>query len=203
MSENQIDNPEPTIITSFQYSIVDFIAGKSITVRVLLFDQNNHPVEFKNIVLEGIYYKGWANDDSYLMNYVASTLGLIIIESVHVTNTVSVVDAPILYTNLCMDTNNNIKLPDGFTKNEFNIILDKTNNPVKFAILRYYPNGMPDVTSQLLIGPDDNPILPPNIREPSGSLITEMGESLVIVYNNVITYNKIELIENETNNDEL
>ena len=179
------DEAQITTITSIQYSIIEFIAGTSITVRVLLFDQNNCPIEFKNVVLDGIYYKGWGHSDAYLLNYVASTLGLIISETPSTTtSTVAVVEAPVIYTNLCTDSNNNIIYPDGFRRNKFNRVLDKTGLPIQYAILRFDSTGLPDVTSQLLIGPDDKPIFTkPSIRQSSGAMLTESGESYVIVYN--------------------
>lgn len=183
MSADEINLP--ATITSMQYSILEFIAGTSITVRVLLFDQNNRPVEFKNVVLNGVYYKGWGHSDVYLLNYVASTLGLIISESPSATtSTVAVIEAPVIYTNICTDSNNNIIYPDGFTRNQFNRIFDKTGEPVQYAILRFDSDGLPDVTSQLFIGPDDKPFFTmPIIRESSGAIRTESGHSSVIVYN--------------------
>jgi hypothetical protein len=175
----------PTTITSIQYSIIEFISGTSITVRVLLFDQNNCPIEFKNVVLHGIYYKGWGHNDAYLLNYVASTLGLIITETPSTTSSaVAVIEAPVLYTNLCLDSNNDIIYPECCYTNQFNRVLDKTGEPVQHAILRFDSEGMPDVTSQLLIGPNDKPIFnEPIIRQSSGAITTELGESYVIVYN--------------------
>ena len=178
MSENQT-------ISSFQYSIIEFIACKSITVRVLLFDQNNSPIEFKNITLDGIYYQNWSNNDNYLINFVASNLGLIITDiSDSNTPIINVVEAPLLITNLCIDDDNNIIIPQGFSKNQFNIIMDETGMPIQFAILKYDALGMPDVTNRLFIGPDDRPILPDEYtRQSNGSLVNKIGEKLVIIYN--------------------
>jgi hypothetical protein len=175
----------PTIITSIQYSIIEFIAGTSVTVRVLLFDQNNCPVEFKNVVLNGIYYKGWGHSDAYLLNYVVSTLGLIISETPSTTtSTVAVVEAPVIYSNLYLDSNNDIIHPECCYTNQFNRVIDTTGEPVQYAILRFDSEGMPDVTSQLLIGPDDKPIFnEPIIQQSSGAITSELGESYVIVYN--------------------
>jgi hypothetical protein len=176
---------EPIKVTSISYSILEFIAGTSITVRVLLLDQYSSPIEFKNVTLDGIYYKQWANDDTYLLNFVASTLGLIINEPPGSTEPIlMVVESPILYTKLYLDTNNNVILPDGFSINQFNIIMDPTSMPVKFAALHYYSDGMPNLTEQLLIGPDNNPIFPELCtRLDSGSIITRTGEYFVIIYN--------------------
>jgi hypothetical protein len=173
-----------TTITSIHYSVLEFVAGKSITMRVLLFDQNGSPIEYKNLILDGVYYKQWSNDDTFLLNWLSSNLGLIINEAPGSTNpSLAVIESPLLYTNLCMDDNGSIVLQEGFSRNQFNIIVDQTNMPVKFAILRYYSNGLPDLSMQLMIGPDDNPILPNSyIRLNSGYVMTKTWEYIVIIY---------------------
>jgi hypothetical protein len=173
-----------TTITTIHYSVLEFVAGTSITMRVLLLDQNGNPVEYKNVTLDGIYYKQWSIDDSFLLNWLTSNLGLIINETPVLTNpSLAVVEAPLLYTNLYTDNNGDIVLQDGFSRNQFNIIVDQTNMPVKFAILRYWSNGLPDLSTQLMVGPDDNPILPTlYIRSDSGYIMTKTGEFIVIIY---------------------
>ena len=173
-----------TIITTIHYSVLEFVAGTSITMRVLLLDQNGSPIEYKNITLDGIYYKQWSNDDDFLLNWLTSNLGLIINEAPGSLNpSLAVIEAPLLYTNLYTDHNGKIILQDKFSRNQFNIIVDETNMPVKFAVLRYYSNGLPDLSTQLMIGPDDNPILPSSYtRSDSGYIMTKTGESIVIIY---------------------
>ena len=178
------DDYQPTTITTIHYSVLEFVAGTSITIRVLLLDQNGSPIEYKNLILDGVYYKQWSTDDAFLLNWLTSNLGLILNEEPGSTNsTLAVVEAPLLYTNLYTDNNGDIVLQDGFSRNQFNIIVDQTNMPVKFAVLRYWSNGMPDLSTQLMIGPDDNPILPSlYIRSDSGCIMTKTGESIVIIY---------------------
>jgi hypothetical protein len=179
-----MSDAEPTVVTSIHYSVLEFVAGTSITMRVLLLDQNGCPIEYKNVTLDGVYYKQWSNDDAFLLNWLTSSLGLIINEPPGSTNpSLAVIESPLLYTNLYTDNNGDIILQDGFSRNQFNIIVDKTSMPIKFAILRYYSNGLPDLSTQLMIGPDDNPILPSSfIRSESGYIMTKTGESIVIIY---------------------
>ena len=178
------DDNQLTTITTIHYSVLEFVAGTSVTMRVLLLDQNGSPVEYKNLTLDGVYYKQWSTDDTFLLNWLTSNLGLILNEEPGSTNSMlAVIEAPLLYANLYTDNNGVIVLQDGFSRNQFNIIVDQTDMPVKFAILRYYSNGQPDLSTQLMVGPDDNPILPSSyIRSDSGYIMTKTGEFIVIIY---------------------
>lgn len=65
-------------VTSFTYCVYNFIANKSITLGVNLYDSDGYVIDVKNITMDGIDYENWGTDDNYLLNYICSTLGFTI-----------------------------------------------------------------------------------------------------------------------------
>jgi hypothetical protein len=67
---------EPKYITYFSYEIEEFVASTKISFRVLLKDQNNRPVDVRRITVDGEEYANWGTDDSYIINLIATKIGL-------------------------------------------------------------------------------------------------------------------------------
>jgi len=77
-----ITNVVPVVFSSeikytcgFRYAVAEFDVNKRILFRVLLIDQHGQPLEVKMVELSGTNYTSWGNDDSYLLNFIASSLG--------------------------------------------------------------------------------------------------------------------------------
>ena len=66
----------PTVtITSIQLRVMNVVLFNSVNINVTLFS-NNDFVDSKTYLLEGEDYANWSNDDTYIVNYVLTQLGL-------------------------------------------------------------------------------------------------------------------------------
>lgn len=61
-------------ITSFTLKILELQLHKQATILVCLF-YNNDYVDCKTLVMSGVDYEGWGQDDNYINQYVARSLG--------------------------------------------------------------------------------------------------------------------------------
>lgn len=64
------------IITSFNYSVIDFVFNSSISFNVVLLDGNNLPVLVKTVTMAGSDYTNWGQSDQYVINFICNALGL-------------------------------------------------------------------------------------------------------------------------------
>ena len=63
-----------TMLTGFNYEIMEFIPNTSAKLRVIIYSENV-PKKIETVILEGQAYADWGNNDDYLTQYVATTLG--------------------------------------------------------------------------------------------------------------------------------
>ena len=64
--------------TSMSLKVVQFVLFTSVIVHATLFDDDNVIVLSTNVDISGDDYTAWANDDTYIYNYVASKLGVVV-----------------------------------------------------------------------------------------------------------------------------
>lgn len=80
MNQNN-QNIQPTIqttsvtITSFRVDLRDLIFSSSATFRITLCNAEGIPLTNLILVMEGDDYTRWSNDDKYVYQFVARTLG--------------------------------------------------------------------------------------------------------------------------------
>lgn len=80
MSDIQpVDKTTTKTITRFSLDISKMTLNESATFRVSMFDVNDKYIDATNVTLEGQAYLDWGNDDTYVINYVASALGFILV----------------------------------------------------------------------------------------------------------------------------
>ena len=68
--------PNPKYINSFSYSVNELQLSKQITFNVVLFDQNKLPLCAQLVTMGGEDYANWGSDDSYVIHFICSKLGL-------------------------------------------------------------------------------------------------------------------------------
>jgi hypothetical protein len=73
---------QPKYVSKFKFNVMNFIPFQSIEFRCILLTQHNEYIESRIICMSGDDYVNWGNDDSYLINYLTSRLGLTNKESV-------------------------------------------------------------------------------------------------------------------------
>jgi len=62
-------------ITQFRLSVQELVLFQSVTIRAELFDADNNFVNVSFVTLTGTDYTSWMNDDTYIVNYVKTSLG--------------------------------------------------------------------------------------------------------------------------------
>jgi hypothetical protein len=68
---------KPTVdITNVEIRVMNLILFTSVSINVILFGANNAYVDSKQFTLSGSDYTNWSNDDTYIVNYVLTQLGL-------------------------------------------------------------------------------------------------------------------------------
>lgn len=72
---------QTTTSTSFELFIGEWILHKSARFRVIMMDDNNKMTETIYVTLSGEDYLNWGNDDQYVINFIASQLGLTILSN--------------------------------------------------------------------------------------------------------------------------
>jgi hypothetical protein len=68
-------------ITSFSVFCQDVSLFTSATFRVDSYDENKNIVDRQYLTMSNEQYLAWNNDDSYVINFVATTIGYTIISS--------------------------------------------------------------------------------------------------------------------------
>ncbi len=63
---------------SMTIKVIQFVLFTSVVIHVTLFDEDGMIVLSKNIEISGDDYLSWSNDDTYIYNYVAAKLGVVI-----------------------------------------------------------------------------------------------------------------------------
>lgn len=66
------------IITSFTVTVTDVVLFTSANLLVNLYNADPLLVKTVYMTLSGESYNNWANDDSYIIQYVATQLGFVI-----------------------------------------------------------------------------------------------------------------------------
>lgn len=62
-------------ITNIKIRVVSLKLFTNVTLSVLFMNDENNIVDNKIIILEGLDYTNWGNDDNYIKNIVLSKLG--------------------------------------------------------------------------------------------------------------------------------
>lgn len=63
----------------FSIDIAKMELGSSATFRISLYDSDDRCISNKYVTLEGQDYLNWGTDDKYVLNYIAKTLELTLI----------------------------------------------------------------------------------------------------------------------------
>jgi hypothetical protein len=63
-------------VAKLQVRVMNLILFTSVSVNVALLEENNTFVDSKSFLLEGTDYTSWNNDDTYIVNYVLTQLGM-------------------------------------------------------------------------------------------------------------------------------
>ena len=64
------------VINHIKLQVLDLVLFQSVTIMVILCDENDCPIDNKIIRVEEDEYVMWSNDDNYLMELVLVKLGL-------------------------------------------------------------------------------------------------------------------------------
>jgi hypothetical protein len=172
-------------ISSFSYCVTDFEVFNKIGFRVMLISSENLPIEMKYVVLDGIYYKMWGNDDTFIINFIASKMNLVV-DPIYFNNTIPTgvngLGCTIDYTDLVIQ-DGNIIYPNYLLKNSFGIIVNYNQVPVSFEILDYDSYGNMQMGNRVLIGADGNPMLPNGYYvDKNGLAKTADGKRIIIIF---------------------
>jgi hypothetical protein len=76
-----VDKTTTKTITRFTLDISQLTLGESATFRVSMFDVDDKYIDATYVSLEGQAYLDWGNDDTYVINYVATVLGFTLVAS--------------------------------------------------------------------------------------------------------------------------
>jgi hypothetical protein len=76
-----VDKTITQTIVRFSLDIIELILNTSATFRVLCYDANNKLIDSKFVSLEGTDYSNWGNDDQYIVQFVSSQLGFILVNN--------------------------------------------------------------------------------------------------------------------------
>jgi hypothetical protein len=68
----------PRYINYISYRISSFQFNTSIVFDVVLYDENSSPLEIKKVSMEGDQYLLWGKDDTYAINFILSSLNLVL-----------------------------------------------------------------------------------------------------------------------------
>lgn len=174
-------------VSAFSYSVAEFEVFNRIVFRIMLFSFENLQLEIKYVSLGDAYYKMWGADDTFLINYIASQINLVV-DPIYFNNTIPTgfngqgIIMP--YSNLIIK-NNAVIIPNYLFKNPFGIIVNSNNIPVSFEILDYDEYGNVKTGNNLSIGPDGTPLLPIGYySDKDGFVKTKEGKNIIIIYPN-------------------
>jgi hypothetical protein len=174
-------------ISGFRYAVTDFDINNHISFRVLLLDQNSQPLEVKTVTLTGSEYAKWGNDDVYLINFIASQVGLSLVSaaSSSVALPIQAVDTSnktVSFVNLIFNQDGTLLLPTGYTRDANNNVVDNNGNPVTYEFLKYSNEGIPITFGSLSLDANNNPVLPFGAAIDSNGMARDaQGEHIVMV----------------------
>ena len=74
-------NPSPYVkptlnVTNLQIRVQNLVLFTSVTINVILMGANNEFIDSISYTLAGTDYTSWNNDDTYIVDYVLTQLGL-------------------------------------------------------------------------------------------------------------------------------
>lgn len=69
------------IITSFVVTVTNIQLFKSANLIVDLYNADPRLINTVNLALAGDDYTNWANNDEYIINYVATKLGFVVVSN--------------------------------------------------------------------------------------------------------------------------
>jgi len=72
------DRITTTTITSFDIESIEVILFSSARIRVNLYNSNGDRFDVTYVLMSGSDYTAWGNDDQYILQFVANTLGFTI-----------------------------------------------------------------------------------------------------------------------------
>lgn len=180
-------------ITNVRYNITDFVLFQSITVMVQLLDQNNILVDNKILKLTGGDYANWVKDHTYLVTYINEMLGIdldvrnfypIDYNSYAIRSRDLITGNPNKYAYLIVDnsSNMNIVLPQGYSRDITNTIIDVSGVSVHYGLLGYDYDGKSYTFGSFSVDVSNNPILPSgHIVEVSGIIKDASGEHIIMI----------------------
>ncbi len=67
------------VIYGFNIQNVELVLFNSARINVELFDEHRNMIDFQVLTMSGQAYEDWGNNDEYVINFVATTLGFTII----------------------------------------------------------------------------------------------------------------------------
>jgi hypothetical protein len=179
---------EVKYISSFRYAVNDFDINNQITFRILLLDQNGQSLDVRQVELGGCDYANWGNDDTYLINYISSKLGFtpgtiqssnVLLCPLHITDTSN---NNYNIVKLKYDSSMNIILPNNYTRDSSNNIIDANRNIVNYQFLIYNNDGVASVYGSVNIDENNNPLLPVGgYIDQDGYAKDSAGEHIVMV----------------------
>jgi hypothetical protein len=70
-----VDRVTTVTIYSFTIDSIEVDLFNSARIRVYLMNQDNVGIDCTFVTLAGVDYENWGNNDEYIINYVANTLG--------------------------------------------------------------------------------------------------------------------------------
>jgi hypothetical protein len=78
------------VIYSFNIDNIDLVLFNSAKIRVSLLSVEGYTLDVKYVTMAGEDYTNWGNDDQYVINFVATTLGFTIINEISGSTTQSI-----------------------------------------------------------------------------------------------------------------
>ena len=178
------------IITSVNYTIIDFKLFDHATFAVSLFDQYGAIIENRFITIAGCEYANWTNDDSFVVLYIQKSLGF----NISLTNLTlnnyngchfyssDISGENNVYAKLLLDpSTNEVILPTGYSRDASNNIVDFSGNLVAYEYLYYDPNGRPITVGQLQIDASNNPVLPDGFVMNSEGVVSDISGAYIIM----------------------
>ena len=73
------DQITTTTITSFDIESIEVVLFSSARIRVNLYNSNGQRFDVTYVIMSGDAYAAWGNDDQYIIQFVADTLGFSIV----------------------------------------------------------------------------------------------------------------------------
>jgi hypothetical protein len=177
---------EPKYITSFNYAVIDFDAFKEMTFLCITFDDCGSQLSTHTVEVSGENYQNWGNDDTYIINYLCSKIGLSPIIKPPDFKKIYGIDIsgnPTEAYYLKQDNSGNTLIPQGFSYDQSKVLNNEKNKPVYYAFLQYDFEGRAIVVNPLQLDQNNSPLLPSGyIVDADGYVRHPSGIHIVIAY---------------------